>query len=188
DAYVVKLTSAGALDWNTFFGGSGNDIPTDMVVDGSSNLYVTGSSNATWGSPERPYTSSTDAFATKLTSAGATEWNTFLGGSGQDTSAGIGLDGGGNVYVGGRSAATWGSPVTPFTTASDAFVAQLADLPATTTTTSTSTEPTTSTSSTSTTSTTDTSSTSTTTSTEAPTTTSTTSTSTTSTSTTSTST
>ena len=53
-------------------------------MDGSGNVYVAGDSNATWGSPVRAYTAGLDAFAAKLTAAGALTWNTFLGGSGDD--------------------------------------------------------------------------------------------------------
>ncbi len=71
------------LTWNTFLGGSGTDYGTGIAVDGSGNVYVGGYSTATWGSPIRAYTSSTDAFAAKLDSGGNLTWNTFLGGSGQ---------------------------------------------------------------------------------------------------------
>ena len=126
DMFVARLTSAGALTWNTFLGGSGSDVGKGIAVDGSGTVYVAGDSNATWGSPVLAYTSSVrDAFAAKLTSAGALTWSTFLGGSGQDTAAAIAVDGSGNAYVTGDSLATWGSPVRAHTLFSDAFAAKL---------------------------------------------------------------
>ncbi|MDD8027768.1 MAG: SBBP repeat-containing protein, partial [Acidobacteriota bacterium] len=68
DAFAAKLDSGGNLAWNTFLGGSGFDLGFGIAVDGSSNVYVGGYSNATWGdSPIRAYTSSSnDAFAAKM--------------------------------------------------------------------------------------------------------------------------
>jgi len=126
DAFAAKLTSDGALVWNTFLGGTGVDIGYGIAVDGSANIYVTGQSGATWGSPKSAYGGGTcDAFAAKLTSDGALVWNTFLGGTAADYGYGIAVDGTGNAYVTGYSLATWGSPKLPYT-AADAFVAKLA--------------------------------------------------------------
>ena len=126
DAFAAKLDSSGALTWNTFLGASGNDNGYAIAVDGSGNVYVSGHSTATWGSPVRAFTPGADAFAAKLDSSGALQWNTFLGGSGSDFGYAIAVDGSGNVYVGGVSAATWGSPVRAYTTStSDAFAAML---------------------------------------------------------------
>jgi hypothetical protein len=99
------------LLWNTFLGGSGTDVGRGIAVDGSGNAYVTGSSDATWGSPVRAYTAGADAFAARLDSSGALLWNTFLGGSGDDVGYGIAVDGSGNAYVTGDSSATSGRPV-----------------------------------------------------------------------------
>jgi hypothetical protein len=125
DAFAAKLDSAGSLTWNTFLGGTLNDYGYGVAVDGSGNVYVSGSSYNTWGSPVRAYTGNQDAFAAKLTSAGALTWNTFLGGSGDDYGNGIAVDGTGNVYVGGTSYTTWGTPVVGHTGGSDGFVAML---------------------------------------------------------------
>jgi len=125
DAFAAKLDSSGNLTWNTFLGGSGDDRGRDIAVDGSGNVYVAGSSNADWGSPVRAYTSGGDAFAAKLSSSGALTWNTFLGGSGDDGGYGIAVDGIGNVYMTGDSNATWGNPLSPYTSGDDAFAAKL---------------------------------------------------------------
>jgi hypothetical protein len=116
------------LSWNTFLGGSGEDYGFGIAVDKSGNVYVTGYSSATWGSPLRPFAGVSDAFVAKLNGSGALQWNTFLGGSWGDEGRGIALDTSGNVYVAGGSGATWGSPIRPFVGTSgfyDAFVAKL---------------------------------------------------------------
>ncbi len=132
DTFAAKLNSSGALQWNTFLGGSGADVGYGIAVNNSGNVYVSGHSTATWGSPVRAYTPGYDLFVAELNSRGALQWNTFLGGSGTDRIGGsvngIAVDGSGNVYVAGYSTATWGSPVRAYTSGgsgNDAFAAKL---------------------------------------------------------------
>jgi hypothetical protein len=124
DAFVVKLTSSGAIVWNTFLGGSGYDRGTSIAVDGSGNVYVTGTSDATWGSPARAHAGGSDVFVAELTSSGGLSWNTFLGGGSNDYGKGIAVSGN-YVFVTGYSIGTWGSPVRAFDGYADAFVANL---------------------------------------------------------------
>jgi hypothetical protein len=128
DAFAAKVDSSGNLTWNTFLGGSGYDYGNDIVVDGSGNVYVAGSSTATWGLPVRAYSGGGDAFTANLDSSGNLTWNTFLGGSGDDYGNGIEMDGNRNVYVAGSSTATWGSPVRAYSGSGDAFAAILSPL------------------------------------------------------------
>jgi len=127
DAFVAKLDSSGALQWNTFLGGTGPDFGYGIAVDSSGNIYVTGYSSATWGTPVRAFSGSDDAFVARLnSSSGALQWNTFLGGTGHDEGYGIAVDFSGNVYVTGYSYTTWGSPVMAYQGGySDAFAARL---------------------------------------------------------------
>jgi predicted secreted hydrolase len=125
DAFAAKLNASGGLTWNTFLGGSGDDVGSGIVVDGSGNVCVAGSSSATWGSPVRVYAGGDDTFVAKLNTSGGLTWNTFLGGSGGDYGYGIAVDGSGNVYVAGYSDATWGSPLRAYTSGADAFAAKL---------------------------------------------------------------
>ncbi|MFC1925011.1 Ig-like domain-containing protein, partial [Chloroflexota bacterium] len=125
DAFAAKLNGSGNLTWNTFLGGSSTDNGNAIAVDSSGNVYVTGNSGATWGTPERAYTSNGDAFAAKLNGSGSLTWNTFLGGSSSDYGNGLAVDGSGNVYVTGNSLATWGSPLRAYTSNGDAFTAKL---------------------------------------------------------------
>lgn len=126
DAFVAKLNSSGTLQWMTFLGGSGGDEGRDIIVDENGYLYVTGTSQATWASPIFPHGGSADAFAAKLSPAGALQWNTFLGGTGSDQGYGIGLDGSSNLYLTGTSGSSWGSPIRSFGGGgADAFAAKL---------------------------------------------------------------
>ena len=127
DTFAAKLDGSGTLQWNTFLGDSGTDYVLGIAVDGSANVYIAGTSNATWGSPVRAHYGSgnNDAYAAKLNGSGALQWNTFLGNNGTDYGYGIAADGSGNVYVAGYSSATWGSPVQAFTSGNDAYVAKL---------------------------------------------------------------
>jgi hypothetical protein len=125
DAFAARLSSSGGLTWNTFLGESEYDRGYAIAVDRNGNVYVAGDSESTWGSPVRAYTSGGDAFAARLDSSGGLTWNTFLGESGYDYGYAIAVDGSGNVYVAGRSGATWGSPVRAYTSGGDAFAARL---------------------------------------------------------------
>jgi len=131
DAFAAKLDGSGNLIWNTFLGGSDKvnpnkgDIGHAIAVDGSGNVYVTGYSNDTWGSPIRAYTNSRDAFAAKLNGSGNLAWNTFLGSGGDDFGWGIAVDGSGNSYVAGEACGSWGSPVRAYAGWCDGFAAKL---------------------------------------------------------------
>jgi len=125
DAFVVKLDAGGALVWNTFLGGSGTDYGYSVAVDGNGKVYVGGHSAVSWGTPERAFTATYDAYAAKLDADGALLWNTFLGGSGDDRAYTIAVDNIGNVFLGGYSSASWGAPVRAYSSGNDAFVAKV---------------------------------------------------------------
>ncbi len=101
------------------------DIGRAIAVDGSGNVYVSGYSWDTWGSPIRAYTGYRDAFAAKLDDSGNLTWNTFLGSGGDDFGFGIAVDGNGNSYAAGKSCGSWGSPVRAYGGWCDGFTAKL---------------------------------------------------------------
>jgi hypothetical protein len=126
DAFAAKLNSSGAILWNTFMGSTDLDYCESIAVDGMGNVYVTGLSEAAWGSPVNAFEGGADAYAVKLNSSGVRVWHTFLGGSlSYDYGWGIAVDGSGNVYIAGYSGETWGSPVNPNAGGFDAFAAKL---------------------------------------------------------------
>jgi hypothetical protein len=115
DLFATKINAAGsAITWSTFLGGSGEDVVSDILVDGSGNALVTGYTDSTAfagvnGSSLQPSFGGGvyDAFITKINAAGsAITWSTYLGGSDYDYGAGIALDSSGNVVVSGGTAST----------------------------------------------------------------------------------
>ncbi|MBU1748757.1 MAG: SBBP repeat-containing protein, partial [Chloroflexi bacterium] len=114
DIHVLKLSSAGAYQWHTFYGDSGTDRGSAITVDGSGDVYVAGNSATTWtgdgsAAPLHAYTASVDIAVLKLSSAGVYQWHTFYGDSGADRGSAIAVAGG-DVYVAGNSDATWTGP------------------------------------------------------------------------------
>jgi Beta-propeller repeat len=142
DAFVCKLTPKGdAIVYCTEFGGGGNDVAWGVAVDAGGHAYAAGSTNAsdfptTAGSlqPACDHCGSTtpDAFVVKLAADGASfVYSTFLGGTGDDSAMGIGVDASGRAHVGGATASA-DFPVTPaaaqqhYAGGGDAFVATIA--------------------------------------------------------------
>ncbi len=124
DAFAAKLNADGRLAWNTFAGGYWDDEGQALAVDESGNVYLSGYSWTTWGTPVSAHSEQGDAFAAKLDRGGGLIWNTFVGGSAYDYGEAIAVDGKGNVYLAGRATTTWGSPIRACS-GDDAFVVKI---------------------------------------------------------------
>jgi len=142
DAFVTKLSADGtSLVYSTFLGGSSDDQSKAIAVGADGSAYVAGiTQSANFPTTPGAYKTtitSTDAFVTKLNSAGsALTYSTFLGGSDTDQASGIQVDSMGNAYVTGFTLSTnfpttagayqtayGGSPM--FSNYGDAFVTKL---------------------------------------------------------------
>ena len=113
DAFVTKLTPAGnALVYSTFIGGSGAETGFGIAVDALGNAVVVGdtlSSNlpTTANAFQAVYGGKTDAFVTKLNSAGtAFTYSSYLGGNGIDIAYNLALDNAGKIYLTGQTSST----------------------------------------------------------------------------------
>jgi hypothetical protein len=139
-------------EWHTFHGRV--QLVTSIATDGNGNVYVAGITSYSWNGPgeclypSNGYTQGTppcplralsggpqypELFLIKLNSSGAYQWHTFYGSTFQDEARAIATDTSGNVYVAGRSYATWqgvtnGGPVAPlhaYSGYSDMFLLKL---------------------------------------------------------------
>ncbi len=102
DYATIKYNSLGQEQWVARYNGPANrhDSAHAMTVDGSGNVYVTGSSEG----------SGTDYATIKYNSAGQEQWVARYNGPGNfdDDAYAIAVDGSGNVYVTGRSIGSGG--------------------------------------------------------------------------------
>jgi hypothetical protein len=112
---VAKFDSSGTYLWHTFLVENSRSSATGVAVNSSGDIWVTGSSRYSWGTPINDHTpvaaGNTDIFVAKLNSIGELQWNTFHGSSKQDDGNGIVVDNAGNSYVVGSSWGSWaGNP------------------------------------------------------------------------------
>ena len=142
DLVVLKLNGAGAYQWHTFYGATGSDDKGQgLALDTGGNIYVTGTSKASWngdsgpasGAPLHPHGggSAGDMMVLKLGSSGAYQWHTFYGSENSDEGRALVVDGDGNVYITGFSQGSWTgtggrAPLHPYSGGVDMAVLKLA--------------------------------------------------------------
>lgn len=106
DAFVAKLAPGGAVLWATYLGGTDQDAPAALAVDGQGNAYVAG----TTYSPDFPATAArigvqgaNSAFVTRFSTDGKISYSVLIGGEANNTPTAIAMDGAGNVYLVGNT-------------------------------------------------------------------------------------
>jgi hypothetical protein len=105
DAFVTILSPAGALQYSSYFGGNDDDEGRGIMVDGSGNVVVVGSTRST-NLPVRNALQSRraggeDTFIAKWAPNNTPVFITYLGGTGTDRPLASGIDSAGNIFVGG---------------------------------------------------------------------------------------
>jgi hypothetical protein len=110
DVFVAKLDPSGStLAYSTYLGGSSFDSPSGIVVDSSGHVHITGTTQSanfpTVNPLQAAHAGSQDAFVAELDISGSTlVFSTFLGGSANEWSSGIGLHSSGDSCVSGSTA------------------------------------------------------------------------------------
>ncbi|HYW73750.1 MAG TPA: Calx-beta domain-containing protein [Pyrinomonadaceae bacterium] len=129
NTFVAKLDSSGNLVWNTFLGGTDNELGSGSkpALDANGNVYVVGYSFVTWGAPIRAFSggNNPDGYVAKVDSTGHLIWNTFLGGSGGDSLASVAVNANGVYVLGQTDNVSWGSPIRANSGGGDVSVAKL---------------------------------------------------------------
>lgn len=106
-----------SLSYSTLIGANNNTQVQGVAADSNGNVYVTGTTSATnyptVNAFQTANNGATDVFITKLGPTGdVILYSTYLGGSGSDNAAAIGVDGSGSAYVTGTVGAS-DFPTTP---------------------------------------------------------------------------
>jgi Beta-propeller repeat len=136
DVFVGRLGTNGLLFTYSFFGGAKNDTASGLIVDGSGNIYLSGTTE----SSDFPLVSSigtalmgtSDAFVVKLTANFQQFfYSSLVGGTGRETGVSLAVDIAGSAYISGRTSSTdfplAGAIQTSYGGGdSDAFVSKLA--------------------------------------------------------------
>jgi hypothetical protein len=137
DVFVVKFNQAGnTMLYATYLGGTGNEYPGSIAVDGTGQAYVTGPTQSidyitTPTSLHPSPLGGENGFVSKINPEGTQlVYSTYLGGSNTDIPTGIAVDGSGNAYVTGHTSSssdfTTLTPMRPWAGGStDAFVGKL---------------------------------------------------------------
>ncbi len=145
NAYITKFDNTGNQVFSTYLGGGGTDNALSVALDGSTNVYVTGSTTSTnfplMSATQTALGGNKDAFVSELKSDGsALLFSTYLGGHAEEDHflAGIAVDGNNNIYVTGDTLSvdfpvTGNAPKTTYTNSCgatnpcrDAFVVKYA--------------------------------------------------------------
>jgi hypothetical protein len=102
DAFVAVFDSAGNAKWAKAFGDVAAQSAHAVAFDATGNVLVTGDTAGAidFGQGAQPLVGTQNAWAAKLTGAGATTWGKLYGAS-KATGEGIGADATGNVYLAG---------------------------------------------------------------------------------------
>ena len=114
DAFVTKLTAAGAIEYSTYLGGTGYERANGISADAAGNAYVIGVTgscdfptvDAYQQGPGDRRGDCQDAFMSKLGPDGQLISSTYLGGSGPEEGSAITHDAEGNVYTAGAANST----------------------------------------------------------------------------------
>jgi uncharacterized delta-60 repeat protein len=102
DAWVVKLSATGSLDWQKNLGGTGTDYAQSIQLTTDGGYIVAGVTNSTNGDVTGNHGNS-DAWVVKLNSTGSLQWQKCLGGTSGDYAFSIQLTPDGGYILAGET-------------------------------------------------------------------------------------
>ncbi|RSK46262.1 T9SS type A sorting domain-containing protein [Hymenobacter perfusus] len=101
DVLIAKYNAQGTFEWAKQFGGSGDDIISQGIVDATGSLYIIAdfTGPATLENTTLQGAGSMDGSLIKYSPDGTVQWAQTLGSSGADAWYGLSLDAVGNPYI-----------------------------------------------------------------------------------------
>jgi len=117
DIFLAKYTSAGSLNWMSYFGGTADEIGYHCSRDVQGNINITGLTYS-YDFPvsndafQKKYGTNGDAYSLRFDNDGKLIWSSYLGGSGFDYALSCFGDANGNMYIIGTTNST-NFPKTP---------------------------------------------------------------------------
>ncbi len=107
DAYLLKISSDGDLQWMRYLGGSSIDESWGIAVDRAGRVLVTGSTRSiNFEGRRNSHFGGLDVFLLEATPSGQVEQMYFLGGRDKDAARDMAVDHSGGVVVAGYSLST----------------------------------------------------------------------------------
>jgi hypothetical protein len=106
DAWIVKLSSKGAIEWKKFLGGAGDDIA--YWVDETSDGYIVAANSSSSDGDVTDFIGAYDYWIIKLTTQGQVQWKKSFGGAEEDDPQMIRQASDGGYIVAGSSFSTDG--------------------------------------------------------------------------------
>ena len=113
DMTALVLGTNGSYILHGFYGSGSADYGKSIAVDSQGLAYLTGYSDATWGTPKHAHSGGYDLTVVKLNDNGDFYWNTFYGSAGDDFGYSAQIDpmsAASSVYLAGTSAQGWNGP------------------------------------------------------------------------------
>jgi alpha-tubulin suppressor-like RCC1 family protein len=97
DTFFGRLDTNGTLTYATYLGGSGDDSAYALAVDGSGRLYTAGETGSVDFPAVQPLplgaTGGTDLFVSRFSAAGAVQYSSRFGGTGDEGARGLSIAG-----------------------------------------------------------------------------------------------
>jgi hypothetical protein len=129
DAFVVKYSSTGAVQWARSAGGPSSDTAAGVATDTAGNVFVTGrfAGAASFSGTNLTSAGSYDAYLEKLDGSGNLLWVHSYGGTGFDQATAVAVDSLGNAYFTGQASgtATLATKTLSMPSSGDGFIAEV---------------------------------------------------------------
>ncbi|OYU83949.1 MAG: hypothetical protein CFE24_08790 [Flavobacterium sp. BFFFF2] len=102
DAWIVKLSATGVLQWEKAIGGTGNESAQNIQLTNEGSYIVAGQTNSTDGDVSGNH-GETDFWAVKLSSTGNLVWQKTVGGTSSDSAISVQITTDGGYLLAGNS-------------------------------------------------------------------------------------